>query len=138
MAVSARAAGHVNAAADGETGGGGNHSAAGAQLKNTTPEEADKLITDIRGYFDDHDREAGRQQITVCRKGASRQLQLDRKAGEAVRRIRYRQYCIIEQERSCSGTHKRSNHHEILKADVKGKGKKGELIEVSEGYGQTS
>ena len=28
--------------------------AAGAQLKNTTPEEADKLITDaIRGYFDD-------------------------------------------------------------------------------------
>lgn len=27
---------------------------AGAQLKNTTPEEADKLITDaIRGYFDD-------------------------------------------------------------------------------------
>ena len=35
-------------------GGGGNHSAAGAQLKNTTPEEADKLITDaIRGYFDD-------------------------------------------------------------------------------------
>ena len=31
-----------------------NHSAAGAQLKNTTPEEADKLITDaIRGYFDD-------------------------------------------------------------------------------------
>ena len=32
----------------------GDHSAAGAQLKNTTPEEADKLITDaIRSYFDD-------------------------------------------------------------------------------------
>ncbi len=55
MAVSARAAGHVNVQLLMERlGGGGNHSAAGAQLKNTTPEEADKLITDaIRGYFDD-------------------------------------------------------------------------------------
>ena len=54
-AVSARAAGHVNVQLLMERlGGGGNHSAAGAQLKNTTPEEADKLITDaIRGYFDD-------------------------------------------------------------------------------------
>ena len=35
-------------------GGGGNHSAAGAQLKNTTPEEADRLITEaIRGYLED-------------------------------------------------------------------------------------
>ena len=55
MAVSARAAGHVNVQLLMERlGGGGNHSAAGAQLKNTTPEKADKLITDaIRGYFDD-------------------------------------------------------------------------------------
>ena len=55
MAVSARAAGHVNVQLLMERlGGGGNHSAAGAQLKNTTPEEADKLITNaIRGYFDD-------------------------------------------------------------------------------------
>lgn len=55
MAVSARAAGHVNVQLLMERlGGGGNHSAAGAQLKNTTPEEADKPITDaIRGYFDD-------------------------------------------------------------------------------------
>ncbi len=71
MAVSARAAGHVNVQLLMERlGGGGNHSAAGAQLKNTTPEEADKLITDaIRGYFDDQRTgEAGRQQITVCRK----------------------------------------------------------------------
>lgn len=47
--------GHVNVQLLMERlGGGGNHSAAGAQLKNTTPEEADKLITDaIRGYFDD-------------------------------------------------------------------------------------
>ncbi len=35
-------------------GGGGNHSAAGAQLRNTTPEEADRLITEaIRGYLED-------------------------------------------------------------------------------------
>ena len=48
MAVSARAAGHVNVQLLMERlGGGGNHSAAGAQLKNTTPEEADKLITSV-------------------------------------------------------------------------------------------
>ena len=35
-------------------GGGGSHSAARVQRKNTTPEEADKLMTDaIRVYFDD-------------------------------------------------------------------------------------
>ena len=43
MAVSARAAGQVNVQLLMERlGGGGNHSAAGAQLKNTTPEEADR------------------------------------------------------------------------------------------------
>ena len=48
MAVSARAAGHVNVQLLMERlGGGGNHSAAGAQLKNTTPEEADKLIATL-------------------------------------------------------------------------------------------
>ena len=40
-------------------GGGGNHSAAGAQLKNTTPEEADRMITEaIHGYFADQESEA--------------------------------------------------------------------------------
>ena len=55
MAVSARAAGQVNVQLLMERlGGGGNHSAAGAQLKNTTPEEADRLITEaIRGYLED-------------------------------------------------------------------------------------
>ncbi len=59
MAVSARAAGHVNVQLLMERlGGGGNHSAAGAQLKNTTPAEADKLITEaIRGYFEDQSAE---------------------------------------------------------------------------------
>jgi len=39
----------------GRLGGGGNHSVAGAQLKNTTPEDADRLITEaIKGYFSDH------------------------------------------------------------------------------------
>ena len=55
MAVSARAAGQVNVQLLIERlGGGGNHSAAGAQLRNTTPEEADRLITEaIRGYLED-------------------------------------------------------------------------------------
>lgn len=55
MAVSARAAGQVNVQLLMERlGGGGNHSAAGAQLRNTTPEEADRLITEaIRGYLED-------------------------------------------------------------------------------------
>ena len=53
MVVSARAAGQVNVQLLMERlGGGGNHSAAGAQLPNTTPEEADRLITEaIDGYF---------------------------------------------------------------------------------------
>ena len=55
MAVSARAAGQVNGQLRMERlGGGGNHAAAGAQLRNTTPEEADRLITEaIRGYLED-------------------------------------------------------------------------------------
>ena len=60
MAVSARASGQVNVQLLMERlGGGGNHSAAGAQLKNTTPEEADRMITEaIHGYFADQEREA--------------------------------------------------------------------------------
>lgn len=59
MAVSARAAGQVNVQLLMERlGGGGNHSAAGAQLKNTTPEEADRMITEaIEGYFADQETE---------------------------------------------------------------------------------
>ena len=55
MVVSARASGQVNVQLLMERlGGGGNHSAAGAQLKNTTPEEADRMITEaIDGYFAD-------------------------------------------------------------------------------------
>lgn len=55
MAVSARASGQVNVQLLMERlGGGGNHSAAGAQLRNTTPEEADRMITEaISGYFAD-------------------------------------------------------------------------------------
>lgn len=55
MAVSARASGQVNVQLLMERlGGGGNHSAAGAQLRNTTPEEADRMITEaIDGYFAD-------------------------------------------------------------------------------------
>lgn len=55
MAVSARASGQVNVQLLMERlGGGGNHTAAGAQLKNTTPEEADRMITEaIQGYFAD-------------------------------------------------------------------------------------
>ena len=57
MVVSARASGQVNVQLLMERlGGGGNHSAAGAQLPNTTPEEADRLITEaIRGYFADQE-----------------------------------------------------------------------------------
>ena len=60
MAVSARASGQVNVQLLMERlGGGGNHSAAGAQLKNRTPEEADRMITEaIRGYFADQESEA--------------------------------------------------------------------------------
>lgn len=60
MAVSARASGQVNVQLLMERlGGGGNHSAAGAQLKNTTPEEADRMITEaIHGYFADQESEA--------------------------------------------------------------------------------
>lgn len=56
MAVSARASGQINVQLLMERlGGGGNHTVAGAQLKNTTPEEADRLITEaIKGYFSDH------------------------------------------------------------------------------------
>lgn len=71
MAVSARAAGHVNVQLLMERlGGGGNHSAAGAQLKNTTPEEADQADHGCHSRLlrRSADREAGRQQITVCRK----------------------------------------------------------------------
>lgn len=59
MAVSARASGQVNVQLLMERlGGGGNHSAAGAQLPNTTPEEADRLITEaIHGYFADQEAE---------------------------------------------------------------------------------
>ncbi len=55
MAVSARGAGQVNVQLLMERiGGGGNHNAAGAQLMNMTPEEADRRITEaIRGYFED-------------------------------------------------------------------------------------
>ena len=59
MAVSARASGQVNVQLLMERlGGGGNHSAAGAQLKNTTPEDADRMITEaIDGYFADQKTE---------------------------------------------------------------------------------
>ena len=55
MAVSARASGQVNVQLLMERlGGGGNHSAAGAQLKNTTPEEADRMINRYTySYFAD-------------------------------------------------------------------------------------
>ncbi|MDY3618829.1 DHH family phosphoesterase [Agathobaculum sp.] len=56
MAVSARAAGQVNVQLLMERlGGGGNHSAAGAQLKNTTAAEADRLLTEtIEAYLADN------------------------------------------------------------------------------------
>ncbi|MGI6181418.1 MAG: DHH family phosphoesterase [Agathobaculum sp.] len=59
MAVSARAAGQVNVQLLMERlGGGGNHSAAGAQLHNTTPAQADRMITEaIAGYFADRESE---------------------------------------------------------------------------------
>ena len=59
MAVSARGSGHVNVQLLMERlGGGGNHSAAGAQLKNTTPAEADRLISQaIEGYLADQQQE---------------------------------------------------------------------------------
>ena len=59
MVVSARASGQVNVQLLMERlGGGGNHSAAGAQLPNTTPEEADRLITEaIDGYFADQENQ---------------------------------------------------------------------------------
>lgn len=59
MSVSARASGQVNVQLLMERlGGGGNHSAAGAQLPNTTPEEADRLITEaITGYLADRQTE---------------------------------------------------------------------------------
>lgn len=59
MAVSARAAGQVNVQLLMERlGGGGNHSAAGAQLKNTTPQEAERLLADaITGYLTDNQNE---------------------------------------------------------------------------------
>ena len=59
MAVSARGSGHVNVQLLMERlGGGGNHSAAGAQLKNTTPAEADRLIAQaIEGYLADQQQE---------------------------------------------------------------------------------
>ena len=59
MVVSARAAGQVNVQLLMERlGGGGNHAAAGAQLPNATPEEADRLITEaIDGYFADQENQ---------------------------------------------------------------------------------
>ena len=59
MVVSARGAGQVNVQLLMERlGGGGNHSAAGAQLKNTTPQEADRMITEaVEGYFADQEAE---------------------------------------------------------------------------------
>ena len=59
MVVSARASGGVNVQLLMERlGGGGNHTAAGAQLRNTTPEEADRMITEaIDGYFADQQDE---------------------------------------------------------------------------------
>ena len=59
MVVSARASGEVNVQLLMERlGGGGNHTAAGAQLRNTTPEEADHMITEaISGYFADQQDE---------------------------------------------------------------------------------
>lgn len=60
MVVSARGSGKVNVQLLMERlGGGGNHSAAGAQLKNTAPKEADRLITEaINGYSKDQKEEA--------------------------------------------------------------------------------
>lgn len=59
MVVSARASGQVNVQLLMERlGGGGNHTAAGAQLRNTTPTEADHMITEaIDGYFADQQNE---------------------------------------------------------------------------------
>ena len=59
MVVSARGAGQVNVQLLMERlGGGGNHSAAGAQLKNTTPQEADHMIAEaVEGYFADQEAE---------------------------------------------------------------------------------
>ncbi|MDO5141449.1 MAG: DHH family phosphoesterase [Eubacteriales bacterium] len=60
ISVSARAAGQVNVQLLMERlGGGGNHAAAGAQLKNTTPEQAAVLIRQaIEDYFADQETEA--------------------------------------------------------------------------------
>lgn len=60
MSVSARASGQVNVQLLMERlGGGGNHSAAGAQLKDTTPEQADRMITEaIKDYFEGQRAEA--------------------------------------------------------------------------------
>lgn len=59
MAVSARSAGQVNVQLLMERlGGGGNHAAAGAQLRGTTAEEAGRLITEaIAGYLSDQQAE---------------------------------------------------------------------------------
>ena len=64
MAVSARAAGQVNVQLLMERlGGGGNHSAAGAQLYHTTPREADHMIMEaIHGYFEDQKSEQQAEQ----------------------------------------------------------------------------
>lgn len=59
MAVSARSSGQVNVQLLMERlGGGGNHAAAGAQLHNTTPREADDMIIEaIEGYLNDQKTE---------------------------------------------------------------------------------
>ena len=64
MAVSARASGQVNVQLLMERlGGGGNHSAAGAQLYHTTPREADHMIMEaIHGYFEDQKSEQQAEQ----------------------------------------------------------------------------
>ena len=64
MAVSARASGQVNVQLLMERlGGGGNHSAAGAQLYHITPREADHMIMEaIHGYFEDQKSEQQAEQ----------------------------------------------------------------------------
>jgi len=59
MAVSARGSGQVNVQLLMERlGGGGNHTVAGAQLKDTTPEESDRMITEaIAGYLREQEKE---------------------------------------------------------------------------------
>ena len=63
MAVSARSNGQVNVQILMERiGGGGNHSAAGAQLRDTTPEQAERLISlAIQDYLSEHTGESAEE-----------------------------------------------------------------------------